>query len=219
MQSVNKHCESALAGSKILTILLLTFLTSNIMAQTEYKRVNEAQGLQVGTTITDFSATDVNGNTFNLQEALQKGPVVLVFYRGQWCPVCNRHLSNLQDSLQLIYSAGASVIAVSPEKQEYLKKTADKTHATFTLLYDEGYKIANQFDVTFKPDAITRTLYNTALGADLKNANSDDSERLPIPATFIIGKDSKIVWRQFDPDYKKRSTVEDILNNLPLLSN
>lgn len=200
---------------KILTVWLLTFLNLTIMAQNKYKSVKEAKGLQIGETVADFSAIDLNNNTFTLNEALKKGPVVVIFYRGQWCPICNKHLSNLQDSLQLIYEKRATVIAISPEKSEFSKLTAEKTHASFSLLYDEGYKIANLFDVTFKPDRLTTIMYNTVLRANLKEANTDDSQRLPIPATFIIGTDGKIVWRHFDPDYKKRSTVKDIVDNLP----
>lgn len=184
------------------------------MAQTNYKTVKQAKGLQIGDTVKDFKAKDLHGRTFVLSEALKKSPVVVIFYRGQWCPVCNKHLSTLQDSLQLIYDKGASVIAISPEKSEFLKRTAKKTHASFSLLYDDGYKIADLFDVTFKPDRLTTIIYNTILGANLKEANTDDSQRLPIPATFIIGTDGKIVWRHFDPDYKKRSTVSDIIKAL-----
>jgi len=157
----------------------------------------------------------LHDSTFTLSEALKKGPVVVIFYRGQWCPVCNKHLSTLQDSLQMIYEKGASVIAISPEQSEFLKRTAEKTHASFSLLYDEGYKIANLFDVTFKPDSLTTVMYNTILRANLKEANTDVSQRLPIPATFIIGTSGKIIWRHFDSDYKKRSTVTDIVNNIP----
>ena len=215
MQSINKHSNSIFAGSKIMTILLLAFLNSNIMAQTNYKTVKEAKGLQVGETIKDFSAVDLHDSTFTLSEALKKGPVVVIFYRGQWCPVCNKHLSHLQDSLQMIYEKGATVIAISPEQSEFLKRTAEKTHASFSLLYDEGYKISDLFDVTFKPDTMTTIMYNTLLGANLKKANTDDSQRLPIPATFIIGTDGKIVWRHFDPNYKNRSTTKQIIENIP----
>ena len=215
MQTINKHNNSIFAGSKIMTILLLAFLNSNIMAQTNYKTVKEAKGLQVGETIKDFSAVDLHDSTFTLSEALKKGPVVVIFYRGQWCPVCNKHLSHLQDSLQMIYEKGATVIAISPEQSEFLKRTAEKTHASFSLLYDEGYKISDLFDVTFKPDTMTTIMYNTLLGANLKKANTDDSQRLPIPATFIIGTDGKIVWRHFDPNYKNRSTTKQIIENIP----
>lgn len=215
MQSKNKYRKSILAGSKILIILLLAYFNTEIMAQINYKTVKQAKGLQIGDTVKDFTAKDLHDSTFILTQALKKGPVVVIFYRGQWCPICNKHLSTLQDSLSLIYEKGATVIAISPEQSEFLKRTAEKTHASFSLLYDEGYKIADLFDVTFKPDALTTLMYNTVLSAKLKQANTDDSQRLPIPATFIIGKDGKIVWRHFDPDYKKRSTVKDIVTNIP----
>lgn len=185
-------------------------------AQTIYKSAKEAKGLQIGDTVNNFSAVDLNDNTFVLSESLKKGPVVVIFYRGQWCPFCNKHLRQLQESLQIIYNKGASVVAISPEKSEFLKRTAEKTHASFALLYDDDYKIADLFDVKFRPDNISRVVYNTMLGANLKNAHSDDTQQLPVPATFIIGQDGEIVWRHFDPDYKKRSNVSDIVKNLPL---
>lgn len=195
--------------------LILIIIAFSMKAQNDFKTVKEAKGLQVGNFLKDFKAKDLHNSTFTLSDALKKGPVVVIFYRGQWCPICNKHLSHLQDSLQLIYEKGATVVAISQENSEFLKRTAEKTHASFSLLYDEGYKISDLFDVTFKPDSITVTIYNTMLGANLKNAHSDNSQRLPIPATFIIGQDSKIAWRHFDPNYKKRSTVADIVKNIP----
>jgi peroxiredoxin len=180
-----------------------------------YKKVKEAKGLKVGSQAPDFSASDLNDNVFSLTSALEKGPAVLIFYRGQWCPFCNKHLKALEKNLEKIYEKGASVVAVSPEKSEFLKRTADKTKASFSLLYDEDYKIAEAFDVAFRPTKFERAIYNKILKADLKNAHSDESQQLPIPATFIIGKDGKIIWRHFDPDYKKRSTVDDIVKNIP----
>lgn len=185
------------------------------MENVAYKKVKEAKGLKVGSQAPDFSALDLDDNVFSLNSALKKGPVVLIFYRGQWCPYCNKHLKKLEENLGKIYAKNASVVAISPEKSEFLKRTAEKTHASFSLLYDEGYKIAEAFDVAFRPTKFERAIYNKILRADLKNVHSDESQQLPIPATFIIGKDGKIIWRHFDPDYKKRSTIEEIINNLP----
>lgn len=196
-------------------MLILPLIITNMLAQTIYKPVEEAKGLQIGDKVENFSALDQHDELFTLNEALKKGPVVIIFYRGHWCPVCNKHLSHLQDSLQLIYEKGAAVVAISPEKSEFLKLTAEKSHVSFSLLYDEGYKISDTFDVTFLPDSMSRIIYNTMLRANLKSAHSDESQRLPIPATFIIGQDGKIVWRHFDPDYKKRSSVSDIVKNIP----
>lgn len=198
----------------ILLFLLNTVTITTLMAQESYKKSSEAKGLQAGDTAYLFTAIDQNNKVYDLSESLKKGPVVVVFYRGQWCPVCSKHLSNLQDSLELIYKKGASVVAVSPEKPEYLNKTTKKTGAKFSLVYDEDYKISNGYGATFRPDSATRALYNTLLKADLKNAHSDDSEQLPVPATYIIDQSGKITWVHFNPDYKKRASVVDIVKNL-----
>ncbi|MBW6497009.1 MAG: AhpC/TSA family protein [Bacteroidales bacterium] len=183
------------------------------MAQ-PYRSASQAQGLRVGEKAPNFQATDSHGNQFKLESALKEGPVVVVFYRGHWCPVCNKHLKKLQDSLEVIQQAGARVVAISPEKPDNLEKTAEKTGTRFSLLYDEGYRISDAFDVTFRPDSMDRIMYNTILRANLKNAHSDDSQQLPVPATFVIGRDGKIAWRHFDPDYKKRASAREIMEAL-----
>ena len=192
------------------SIIIFLLVVTNGFSQTK-RSVNDAKGLTVGVKAPDFSAIDSDSVSFSLANALKNTPVVLVFYRGFWCPVCNKHLAQIQDSLQFITNKGVSVIAVSPEKPEFLEKMADKSGATFKLLYDEGYKIADSYDVTFTPKTTEAFVYNTVLGANLKETHSDDSHRLPIPATYLIDKNGVIVWRQFNPDYKKRSSVSEIL--------
>jgi peroxiredoxin len=198
---------------KFIIMAIFSFsLMGNLRGQeNNIKSVKEATGLEVGASVPSFEAIDQNGKTQKLDDFLKEGPVVLVFYRGQWCPICNRHLSALNDSLEAIYEKGAKVIAISPERPENIRQTIEKTNAGFTLLYDEGYRISESFDVAFLPDFATRTAYNTALGANLKDAHSDDSQRLPIPATFIINQDKKVIWRHFDPNYRNRASVNDIL--------
>ena len=197
----------------IWVILTLMALTLQLAAQ-PYRSARDASGLDVGVKAPEFSAIDQNGKIFKLSDQLRTGPVVVVFYRGFWCPVCNRHLSKLQDSLVFIEAMGATVVAISPEKPEYLEKMANQTGAKFRLLYDDSYHISDAYDVTFRPGKGTLILYNVFAGADLKETHSDDSERLPIPATYIIDKNGIITWRQFDPNYKKRSSVKDILKAL-----
>ena len=195
-------------------VLFYLFIFSTTIGMAQTKNNPEPQGLNIGDKAPLFEAVTHDNESFVLAESLKKGPVVVLFYRGQWCPICNRHLSNLQDSLDLIRTAGATVVAISPEKPELMKKTAKKTKAEFTLVFDDGYKICNAFDVTFTPDKATKKKYNTFLGADLENAHSDESTRLPVPATFIINQDSEIVWRHFDPNYKNRATASQILKYL-----
>ena len=197
----------------IVLSLILIFMIGELVSQTE-KRVKDAHGINVGESAPMFKAIDADSNMFSLSDAIIDGPVVLIFYRGFWCPVCNKHLGSIQDSLKMIEASGAKVIAVSPEKPEYLDKMAEKTKAEFTLLYDEDYKIAEAYDVNFNPSSMQLFTYNVILGGKLKNTHSDDSQRLPIPATYIVNQKGKIIWRQFDHDYKKRSSVKDILNVL-----
>lgn len=121
----------------IITLLALVTISTYGIAQNS-KSINEVKGLSVGAKAPMFSATDADGKKYKLKSDLKKGPVVVLFYRGQWCPVCNRYLSRLQDSLQQIYSKGATVIAISPEKPELLGKTREKTKASFTLLHEQG---------------------------------------------------------------------------------
>lgn len=179
-----------------------------------YPKAKDRKGLAIGTNAPLFDAINQNSQNLKLIDALNNGPVVLIFYRGFWCPICNKHLKALQENLKEIEAKGATVIAVSPEKPSYLETMSKKTGTTFNLLYDEDYKIADAYGVSFLPDKPTLIMYNVILGAKLKNTHSDDSQRLPIPATYIIGKDGIIKWRHFDPDYKKRSSLDDILANL-----
>ena len=197
---------------KILSILLL--LSIQIAKGQTDTGVNNAKGLEVGVRAPAFSAMNAENETFVLADALLNAPVVVIFYRGFWCPVCNQHLASLQDSLLLIEEMGAQVIAISPEKPEYLIKMSEKSGAKYTLLYDEGYKIASAFDVNYKATSVQTLTYNLFLGAKLKKTHSDESQNLPIPATFIINQKGVIVWRQFDPDYKNRSSVKEIIEVL-----
>jgi peroxiredoxin len=190
--------------------LFILFLGISLYSQ-EYKPVEEAYGLAVGSPAPLFSALDADSLEYSLQEALSEGPVVMIFFRGYWCPVCNRHLSKVQDSLVHIYERGASVIAVSPEKPVYLQMTREKTGSEFRLLYDKAYKISDAYDVAFLPTRWQLRRYNTFMGANLMESHSDDSQRLPIPATYIINTDGRIKWRQFDRDYHNRSMVSDIV--------
>lgn len=197
-----------------ITFIYILILFVNTLNAQDYKSVSEARGLETGQKAPLFNAIDADNKEYSLSEALESGPVVIIFYRGQWCPICNRHLGQIQDSLQFIYEKGASVVAISPQKPEYLEKTRKKTESEFTLLYDEGYRIADAYDVTFLPEQKVIMKYNTFLGAKLKEAHSDDSQRLPIPATYILNREGTIVWRQFDPNYKKRSSVAEIVKAL-----
>lgn len=203
-----------MAYLKTLIITIILIMNVEVVKSQQEKNIKDTYGLSPGEMAPMFKALDADSNIFVLEDAIKEGPVVIIFYRGHWCPVCNQHLSIIQDSLKLIEELGATVIAVSPEKPEFLNVMGEKIEAQFTLLYDKDYKIAEAYDVNFKPDKKQLFTYNVLMGGKLKESHSNDSQLLPIPATYIIDEEGKIIWRQFDRNYKNRSSVKDILNAL-----
>lgn len=172
------------------------------------------EGLFIASKAPDFKARDQDGKEVRLKDLLKQGKVVLVFYRGQWCPYCNKHLTRLQDSLELIKAKGATVVAVTLEKPENITKTVEKTKAGFSILYDEGAKISKAYDVEFEVPENTVTRYRNS-GIDLVKLNTDEGKYLPIPAVYIIEKESStVIYRFFEQDYKKRPSVKELLEKL-----
>jgi peroxiredoxin len=171
------------------------------------------EGLFIQSKAPDFKAKDQAGIEIHLKDLLKKGKVVLLFYRGHWSPYCNSQLKKLQDSLQLIIAKGATLVAVTPEKPDSITRTIEKTGATYSILSDEGLKIMKAYDVAFELDQNTLTRYRNS-GLDIEAMNGTNGKYLPVPAVFIIDKESTITYRFFEPDYKKRPAVKEILNNL-----
>lgn len=189
-------------------IILLTFLIWLPVA------VFAQSGLKTGEQAPAFTAKDNSGNTVNLKTLLKTHQAVLLFfYRGQWCPYCNKHIQQLQDSLQLLTAKGVYVVGVTPETTENIGKTIAKTHASFSMVQDKGYQIMKAYDVNFTMDPAMVTKYKT-YGIDLERNNGNADNVLPVPATYLIDKTGKIVYVQFDKDYRKRASVTEILKRL-----
>jgi peroxiredoxin len=191
---------------------ILGFLIALVLINTSYAQ-EAPEGLFIASKAPDFKAKDQNGAEVRLKDLLKKGKVILVFYRGQWCPYCNRFLSRLQDSLQLINDKEATLIAVSPEKTENISITAEKTKATFSILHDEGLKIMKAYDVEFEVPENTVTRYRNA-GIDVEKNNGSNGKFLPVPAVYIIDKEATVIYRFFEADYKKRPDVKDLISYL-----
>jgi peroxiredoxin len=195
------------------SILIFSFLligSSILFAQSE--TVYPA-GLQVGEVAPEFTAKDQDGKTISLKQVLKNGPVVMLFYRGQWCPYCNKQLSHFSDSLSMIIAKGASVLAITPETAMHVKKTIEKTKTNFSVIEDAGLIIMKSYKVNFAVDVKTVEKYK-GYGIDFDKANGSNGANLPVPATYIIDKDGKVKYVFFNTDYRKRAHVQDILNNL-----
>jgi peroxiredoxin len=189
-------------------LLVSAFLITSVVSAQE-----TPEGLFIASKAPDFKSKDQNGKDIRLKDLLKEGKVVLVFYRGQWCPYCNRALKRLEDSLQLIKDKGATLVAVTPEKPESINKTIEKTGAAYSIIHDEGLKIMKAYDVDFEVPENTVTRYRNT-GIDLDSSNGRNGKWLPVPAVYIIDKESTITYRFFEPDYRKRPSVADILKNL-----
>jgi peroxiredoxin len=194
----------------ILLFSFLLILSSPAFAQAE---TIYPEGLKVGDTAPDFTAKDQDGKTISLKQALKNGPVIMLFYRGQWCPYCNKQMSHFSDSLSMLTSKGALLVAITPEAAENVKKTIEKAKSTFPVLEDQGMAIMKMYKVNFAVDEKTITKYK-GYGIDFDIANGANGANLPVPATYIIGKDGKVKYVFFNTDYRKRASVIDILNNL-----
>ncbi|MES2428428.1 MAG: peroxiredoxin family protein [Bacteroidota bacterium] len=190
---------------KYILIALLLFSSAATFAQS---------GLKQGQQAPAFTAKDNYGKELNLKALLKSHKaVVLFFYRGQWCPYCNKHIQQLQDSLQLLTGKGAYVIGVTPETADNINKTIGKTHASFSIIEDKGYKIMKAYDVNYVMDQATVTKYK-GYGIDLEQNNGNTDHMLPVPATYVIDKSGKLAFVHFDKDYRNRASIKTILNVL-----
>lgn len=168
-------------------------------------------GLNVGEKAPDFTLPDANGTKVTLSDELKKGPVVLNFYRGSWCPVCDIHLKNLtkiQSTLKSKYNA--SLILVTPQLTAESRGQIEKNGFTFKILSDledvviKKYKL--YFEVTKDLDAVYMKV-----GLDIKKTNGSDRLGLPVPATYILGTDGIIKAAQADTDYFNRMKPDEII--------
>lgn len=190
-------------------LLLFLIIISNLNAYSQLY----PKGLQVNDRAPDFSAEDQNRKTIGLKKQLKKGNVVLIFYRGHWCPHCNKQLKQLEDSINFIKAKGATVLAISPEIPENISKTVAKTNASYPILFDDGLKIMNAYKVAFKVEDKTIEKYK-GFGIDFSKVNGNNGANLPVPAVYIINKKGKIIYRFYEFDYTKRPSVKDILKHL-----
>ena len=195
---------------KLITVLASCFLTATIFAQTE---MTKPEGLKIGDMAPDINAVNQDGKNIQLKKLLATGDVVLVFYRGQWCPFCNKQLSKINDSLSFITAKGATVLTITPETAGNIKKTIEKTKASYSIIEDKGMSIMKSYKVNFAVDENTIEKYKT-YGIDFDKANGTNGANLPVPATYIISKDGKIKYAFFNPDYRQRPSVKEILDNL-----
>ncbi len=168
------------------------------------------KGLTVGDTAPNFNTNKKDEKNFNLYETLENNQVILVFYRGYWCGYCNQHLAALEEELGQLQNQGISVVAVTPESEDGINKTIEKTKASFPIISDTDGSIMKNYGVLFNVSEDYQAKLIKYIEKDIRELNSSKQAVLPIPATYIIGKDKTIKKAFYNPDYSVRSTINDI---------
>lgn len=169
---------------------------------------------QVGDLAPEIILPDANGKAFNISTLLAKGPVVVTFYRGGWCPYCNLELKAYQAILPQILAAGASMVAISPEKPDDSITTAEKNALTFTVLSDVGQKVGKAFGLVYSFTDELKSVYQE-IGIDIADKNGAPNDwSLPLSATYVIGSDGVISFADTGVDYRRRTEPLDVLNVL-----
>jgi len=162
---------------------------------------------KVGQKAPDFSLPDQNGDTVSLHSVLQRGPAVVVFYRGEWCPYCDLTLRAYQRILPAITALGASLIAISPQTPDSTLTTVEKKELSFSVLSDVGNVLGRKYGLVFMmPEA--------ARHPGISAANGDESWELPMPGTFIVAQDRTIRLAFVDADWTHRLEPAELLTAL-----
>jgi peroxiredoxin len=182
-----------------------------VTALTRTVRARNAPPPGVGDRAPEFELPDPFGRSVRLTERLRSGPVVLAFYRGDWCPFCNIELRALEAALPALRERNASLIAISPQEPERSRALAEKERLTFDVLSDVDQKVIVTYGLQCQVTGDARALYDDVLQFDLSEHNADRTWTLPIPATYVIAPSGVIVAARVDPDYRTRMAIPEIL--------
>jgi peroxiredoxin len=181
----------------------------------------EASGIangarKAGQTAPDFILPSATGENVILSQLITWGPVVLVFYRGGWCPYCNVQLRTYQRILPELTKCGTTLVAISPQTPDFTAYTAKEKALTFPVLSDVGNKVARQYGLAYGVGLqVADTL--RGLGIDLSAYNGTSDDELPLTATFLVGSDSVIAWSEVEANFKRRADPADLLAALAQL--
>lgn len=209
MTTLQQELDDFLAG-------LIQQVPSQILetSSSELQKIYSTQlptGLQVGDPAPDFALSDALGKTVQLKELLEKGPVVLSFYRGEWCPFCNLELRALQQALPQLQRYNAQLVAISPQTADHSLSLQEKHNLQFPVLSDPTGQTLRDYRLLYEFTSELKELYQTTFQVDLSAFNGNLGWKLPVPATYVVNRNGMIQAAATNMDYTKRMNVEDIL--------
>ncbi len=170
----------------------------------------DARPLGVGAHAPSITLTGIDGSPVDLGHAFAERPTVLVFYRGSWCPFCNRQLAALGELEPELLALGYQIIAVSPDTAEGLQKMAGKNHLDYRLLSDHGMDAARAYGTAFRLSPATEKAYR-GHGVSLTPVPGGEGYWLPVPTVYLIARDGLIKFAYSNPDYKVRLSSDALL--------
>ncbi|AWW00761.1 peroxiredoxin-like family protein [Arcticibacterium luteifluviistationis] len=177
-----------------------------------------SDAIKVGQKAPNFELPNPEGKSISLETLLGKGPVVVTFYRGDWCPYCNLQLRALQAKLDEIHSLGATLVAISPQVPDGSMTKSEISKMDFTVLSDQDAKVASQYGVAWEVPEFLMEHMRVDRNLDLETINNGNGNILPIPATFVLNSDGVVTWNYVNVDYRTRSEPDEIIEALKKLS-
>ena len=173
------------------------------------------KAVKTGNTAPDFTLPNAVGENVKLSDLLQNGPVVMIWYRGEWCPYCNIYLEDIQGHVGEFKELGAQVVAISPEKPDNSWRMQDRLKLKFHVLSDMGSKVAKEYGVAYILPPKIAEYYQK--GFDLHAVNEDDSNILPLAASYVIDQAGKITYAYLNADYRERAETSVLLEEVKKL--
>jgi len=176
-------------------------------AYEEIGRTKVAPGLEVGERAPDFVLPDFEGNAVRLADHLARGPVVMTFFRGAWCPICNLQVAAFARAIDEITAAGGSLLAVHPDSQTF-EQAPD---VGFPILRDGDQSVIRNYRLQFEIPPDIQRLYTGTFGLDLSARTADGSWNLPVPGTFILDGEGIVRQRHVTADFTERMEPEEVV--------
>lgn len=168
------------------------------------------RALKAGDRAPAFDLADPDGARVASANLLARGPLVVTFYRGIWCPYCNMDLQAIEETAGEIRAAGASLVAISPQAPANSRRSQRENKLSFPILSDPGAETAAAFGLRFRLPDYLAEIYR-GFGVDLAVINDDPSWNLPMPARYVIGRDGVIAYAEVNPDYTRRPDPSELL--------
>ncbi|CAL5866138.1 uncharacterized protein PFLUO_LOCUS345 [Penicillium psychrofluorescens] len=166
-----------------------------------------AKAIQPGSAFPQFQLSDATGNKLTLNDLLAKGPFLVSFYRGEWCPFCNLELRALQMHLEDFGKRGVTLVAISPELPDQSLSTSEKLSLKFPVLSDVNNELAKQLGIVFAQPEPMRTVYDK-FGVDWNKRYGNNQLEVPVPATILVDKKGIVRNSFVNPEYHQRLDPE-----------